>query len=211
MIDVIITDDHPLIREGIKKVLNNAFDMKVIGEAANAKELMAVLKEKHPDILVLDISMPNKSGLELLKDLKIQYPNIPTLVLSIHPEERMGLRVMKAGAWGYINKARITKELLNAVRKIAKQKRRYINPEIAEQLVLHAANNNDKELHQTLSDREFQVMCLIAAGNETSEIAEKLSLSQQTVYTYRNRVKEKMDLHSNVEITRYALANNLIE
>lgn len=211
MIEVIITDDHPLVREGIKKVFHNASGIKVIGEAADSKELMAVLKNKQPDILVLDINLPGKSGFELLKKLKIQYPNLPVLILSIHPEERMAVRVLRAGAWGYINKSSITNDLVNAVRKIVTSKKRYINPEVAEQLALQMDKHNDKPLYETLTDREFQVMCHIADGKTVDDIARKLSISPQTVYTYRDRVKEKLNLTNNVEITRYVLANDLIE
>ncbi len=207
---VVIADDHPLVREGIKKTLGNAVNLEVSHEAANGKELMELLRDELPDIIILDINMPGKSGLELLKDIKEWYPNLPVLILSIHPEKRMALRAFKAGAWGYINKASIAKELVNAVRKIVLQKRRYINPEVAQQLVLNMDEENNHLLHERLSDREFQIMRLIANGNKVNNIAKKLSLSPQTVYTYRDRIKEKMDLDSNVAITRYVMENDLM-
>ncbi len=207
---VVVADDHPLVREGIRNVLEKAVDFSVSGEASDGKELMARLHDEVPDLVILDINMPGKSGLELLKDIKEWYPELPVLVLSIHPEKRMAVRAFKAGAWGYINKASISKEMINAIRKITFQKRRYINPEVAQQLVVSMDNNGNKQLHDRLSDREFQIMRLIAKGDTVNAIAKKLSLSPQTVYTYRDRIKEKMSLDSNVAITRYVMENNLM-
>lgn len=208
---VIVADDHPLVREGIKKVLDKAVDFKITAEAENGKQLLNLLRDKAPDIVICDITMPGRSGLELLKDLSEWYPNIPVLMLSIHPEERMALRAFKAGAWGYLNKSSITEKLVKALRKITIQKRKYINPEVAEQLALHIDEDQEGSPHDSLSSREFEIMCHIATGDSVQEIAEELSLSPQTIYTYRTRVKEKMGLDSNVEITRYALENDLIE
>lgn len=154
--------------------------------------------------------MPGKSGVDILKDIKQWYPQLPVLILSIHPEERFALRALKAGAWGYLNKSSITKELVNAVRKIASQKRKHINPAVAEQLANQIDVHGGASLHDSLSDREFQVLGMIASGKEIGEIADELSLSPNTIHTYRSRIKEKMDLKSNVEITRYAMENDLI-
>lgn len=211
MINVVIADDHPLIREGIKKVVNGEMDLKIIGEAGNGGELFTILEEKSPNIVVLDITMPGKSGLELLKEINNLYPNLPVLVLSIHSAERFALRALKAGAYGYLTKTSISDELIKAIRKITKEKRRYITQEVAEQLASQVDVSNNGPLHEKLSDREFEVLCMIASGKEVNGIADELSLSPQTIHTYRKRIKEKMNLSSNVEMTRYAMENNLIE
>lgn len=211
MINVVITDDHPLVREGIKKVCHNTTGINIKGEAGSAKELMALLKDKLPDILILDISLPGKSGLDILKDITKWYPSLPVLILSIHSEERMAVRALKAGAKGYLNKSSISEELVKAIRKIAIQKSRYITPEVAEQLALQIDNETNETPHKKLSDRELQIFCLIASDYSIQEIAQKLSLSTQTVYTYKNRIKDKTNLQSTVEITRYAIENNLVD
>ena len=211
MKNIIIVDDHPLVREGIKKVIQKTMDFQISGEASDGNELMALLRDELPDIVILDISMPGKSGLELLKDLKSYFPQLPALILSIHSEKRMALRAIKAGAWGYINKSEITEELINALRKITLQKRRYINPEVAQQLATQINDDNHEHLYESLSDREFQTMLLIASGKNVSRIADKLSLSAPTIYTYRRRIKEKTGLKTNVEITRYVMENDLLE
>jgi len=211
MINVVIADDHPFIREGIKKVVNGEMDLQVIGEAENGGELLTILEEKKPNIVVLDITMPGKSGLELLKELNNLYPNLPVLVLSIHSAERFALRALKAGAYGYLTKTSISDELIKAIRKITKEKRRYITQEVAEQLASQVDVSNKGPLHERLSDREFEVLRMIASGKNVNEIADELSLSPQTIHTYRKRIKEKMNLSSNVEMTRYAMENNLIE
>lgn len=211
MIKVVIADDHPLIREGVKKVVNGQIDLEIIGEAENGDELLTILKNKTPDILVLDITMPGQSGLELLKQLNNLYPNLPVLVLSIHSEERFAIRALKAGAFGYLTKTSISDELIKAIRKITTENRKYITPEVAEQLASQVDISSKGALHEELSDREFEVLCMIASGDDVNEIADELSLSPQTIHTYRRRIKEKMNLSSNVEMTRYAIENNLIE
>lgn len=211
MVNVVIADDHPFVREGIKKVVNSKTDMEVVGEAENGDELMDILEEKKPDILVLDITMPGRSGLDLLKHLNKLYPDLPVLILSIHSEERYAIRALKAGAYGYLTKTSISEELLKAIRKITTEKRKYITSGVAEQLASQVDVNKDDPLHEELSDREFQVLCMIAKGMKVTDIAEELSLSPQTIHTYRTRIKEKMNLNSNVEMTRYAIEHNLIE
>ncbi|PAU94791.1 DNA-binding response regulator [Aliifodinibius salipaludis] len=211
MIKVVIADDHPFIREGVKKVVDGKIDLEIIGEAENGNELLAILEEKTPDIIVLDITMPGKSGLELLKELRDRYPNLPVLILSIHSEERFAIRALKAGAFGYLTKASISDDLLKAIRKIVTENRKYITPEVAEQLASQVDSSKEGALHEALSDREFEVLCMIASGKDVNDIAEELSLSPQTIHTYRTRIKEKMNISSNVEMTRYAIENNLIE
>ncbi len=212
MIKVFIADDHPLVREGLKKVVDQStIDIRVMGEASNAHELMENLRNKKPDILVLDITMPGKSGLDLLKEIKEFYPHLPVLMLSIHPEDRFAIRSLKAGASGYLTKSSISEQLVKAIRIIVTQKKKYISQNVAEQLASRVDYMNEKPLHEALSDREYQILCFIASGKKVNEIAEELSISIQTVHTYRSRIKEKMGLQSNVEFTRYAIKQNLID
>lgn len=212
MIKVVIADDHPLIREGLKKLISKeAIDIKVEGEASNATELMELLTEELPDIVLLDITMPGKNGLEVLKDIKSLYPKLPVLILSMHPEERFAIRALKAGASGYFSKISISNELVSAIRVIVTRKRRYISPEVADQLAEHIDNTGNQLLHETLSDREYQVLCMIASGKKISTIADELTLSIQTIHTYRGRLKEKMNMKTDTELTKYAIQHNLID
>lgn len=209
MIKIAIADDHPLMLEGVKRVLKREMDIKITGEAKESCEVLDVLNVELPDILILDITMPGKSGLELLKDIKVIFPKLPVLILSIHPPERFAVRCIKSGANGYLCKSSISDELIKAIRKIISEKRKYITPEVAEQLASQVSNRG-KALHECLSDREFEVLCLIADGKDVQKIARKLSLSPHTIHTYRSRIKEKLNLSTNVEMTRYALLNGLI-
>lgn len=209
MINVLIIDDHPLIREGIKKTLHNEIDIEVIAEAEDANEALSLLQNMQPDLLILDISMPGKSGLELIKDIKSVFAELPILVLSIHPENRFATRVLKLGAHGYLCKSSISKELVNAIRKITQQKRKYITPELAE-ILAGQLGGVDGLLHECLSVREFEVLRMIAQGMAINKIAEELDLSPHTIHTYRSRIKEKMNMESNVELARYAIDNRLV-
>jgi DNA-binding NarL/FixJ family response regulator len=213
MIKVFIVDDHPLVREGLKKVSDQeTIDIEVVGEASDANELMEKLKNGiEPDLLILDIAMPGKSGLDVLKEIKEFYPDLPVLMLSIHPEDRFAVRSLKAGAHGYLNKRSISEKLITAIRRIVIQQKKYISQDVAEQLASRVDMSGDKPLHESLSDREFQVMCMIASGKDVNAIADELSLNVQTVHTYRSRIKEKMGLKSNVQFARYALEHGLID
>lgn len=210
MISVTIADDHPLMREGIKKVLQNETDIKVIAEATDGEDLLKLLKKKSPDIVIMDLTMPGKSGIDLLKDVNNLYPNLPILILSIHPEDRFAVRALKAGAQGYLSKSSISDKLIAAVRRIVIQKRKYVPPEIAELLISHMDHKN-KPLHETLSNRELEIMCMIATGNTIHDIANELSISVHTVHTYRSRIKEKLNLDTNVDMTHYAIEHKLID
>ncbi len=210
MINVLIADDHALIREGLKKILKNEPDMTLVGEARNVQELNDQLKRLAVDMVLLDISMPGESGLDALKELKQRNPRLPFLILSVHPEHRFAIRALKAGAAGYITKESAVEELVQAIRKIVSGGK-YVSLSLAEQLATDLEAGSDRPPHETLSDREYQVMCMIASGKKSSEIAEELSISLSTVNTYRNRIFEKMKLQSNVELTRYAIENHLIE
>jgi two-component system, NarL family, invasion response regulator UvrY len=210
MINVLIADDHVLIREGLKKILKGQPDMVLAGEAGNAQELFEQLKKLNVDIVLLDISMPGESGLEALKELRQIYPKVPVLILSVHPEQRFAVRALKGGASGYITKESAVEELVQAIRRIVGGGK-YVSLALAEQLASDLESGTARPPHETLSDREYQVMCLIASGKKSSEIAEELSVSLSTVNTYRNRIFEKMRLQTNVELTRYAIENHLIE
>ncbi len=213
MISLVIADDHPLVREGIEKVLKRGNpDIQITAEVSNAEELLDHLATKIPDLVVLDIALPGKSGLDVLKDITRRYEDLPVLILSMHPEERFAVRALKAGAYGYLSKESVTEKLIQAIDQIVMEERKYISDAVAEQLADEVNGGGNNSLpHKRLSDREFQVMCMIASGKKVTEIAEELSLSARTIHTYRSRLMEKMDLGSNVAITRYALAHQLIE
>ncbi len=209
MINVLIADDHALIREGLKKILKSEPDMTLVGEASNVHELYDQLRKVDATIVLLDISMPGESGLDALKELRQKHPKLPVLILSVHPEQRFAVRALRAGASGYITKESAVEELVQAIRKIVGGGK-YVSLSLAEQLATELETGS-RPPHELLSDREYQVMCMIAAGKKSSEIAEELSVSLSTVNTYRNRIFEKMKMQSNVELTRYALENELIE
>lgn len=212
MINIIVADDHPLLREGIKKILKEqTSDIRMVQEASNAGELFDHLNKSLPDLVILDITMPRKNGIDALKDLQEFYPKLPVLILSMHPEDRFAIRAIKAGAWGYLNKSSIGEELVEAIRFIVTQKRRYINPSVAEELARQIGSPNHELPHGALSDREFQVFHMIVSGNKISDIAKNLSLSVQTIHTYKTRLKKKMNMASNADLTRYALQHNLID
>lgn len=210
MINVLIADDHALIREGLKKILNGEPDMTVVGEANNVVELVTQLKRLAVNIILLDITMPGESGLDALKELRQKYPHVPVLILSFHPEHRFAVRALKAGAAGYLTKESAAEEVAQAIRKVVGGGK-YVSASLAEQLATELDNASGKPLHETLSDREFQVMRLIAAGKKSSEIAEELAVSVNTINTYRMRIFEKMKMQSNVELARYAVEHGLIE
>lgn len=210
MIKILIADDHAIVREGLKQIVAEESDMKVTGEAANASELFELLDKDSWEIVVLDINMPGKSGLEALKEMKTRNIKVPVLILSMFSEDQYGVRAIKAGAAGYLKKVSAPTEMVSAIRKIVGGGK-YISPTLAEKLADNFDVNNKKALHQNLSDREYQIMCFISLGKSAEEIAEELAISINTVYSYRNRILEKMHLKSNVELTQYAIQNKLIE
>jgi two-component system invasion response regulator UvrY len=209
MIKTIIADDHSIVREGLKQILNETNDVSVSGEAKNGMELLEELRRQKFDVVVLDISMPGINGLDALKQIKIINPNLPVLVLSMHPEEQYAIRVLKAGASGYLTKESASEELLNAIRRIASG-RKYVSPSLAEKLAVELDVDREKPLHETLSDREYQVLCMIASGRTVKEIAGELSLSVKTVSTYRSRILDKMHMANNAQLTYYAIENDLV-
>ncbi len=210
MIKILIADDHAIVREGLKQIVTEESDMEVTGEAANASELFDLLDKDCWEIVVLDINMPGKSGLEALKEMRSRNINVPVLILSMFSEDQYGIRAIKAGAAGYLKKVSAPTELVSAIRKIVGGGK-YINQSLAEKLADNVDVNNKKALHQNLSNREYQIMCFISFGKSAEEIAEELTISIHTVYSYRNRILEKMHLKSNVELTQYAIQNKLIE
>ncbi|HYW34103.1 MAG TPA: response regulator transcription factor [Balneolaceae bacterium] len=208
---IIIVDDHPLMRIGIRNVLiESNLNAEIIGEVAGAAALLNLLSKKTPDIILLDIELSDRNGIDILHDLKKMYPQIPTLVLSMHLEEHFALRAFKAGASGYLNKKAYRTELIKAIRKIVQENKLYINAEVAEELARQLTDDPEILPHQQLSDREYEVLSLIANGKKVSEIADMLSLSVQTIHSYRRRIKGKMNLDSNAEIIRYALEHELV-
>lgn len=208
MFKILIGDDHAIIRKGLRQILREEISKCEIDEAADGMDVIQKINEKQYDILILDISMPKRNGIDLLNQLKIEKPEIPILILSIHPEEQYAIRVLKAGAAGFINKASAPEELVHAIRKIT-EGGKYISPVVAEQLATNILNSGQAP-HEQLSDREFQVMLMIASGNTTKEIAEELSLSVKTISTYRARLLEKMELENNAKLTKYVLQHNLL-
>jgi DNA-binding NarL/FixJ family response regulator len=210
MIKVLIADDHPIVRQGLRQILSGIPDMAVAGEAVNAQETLDQVRAGGWDVLVLDITMPDRSGFDILKELKHEQPDLPVLVLSIHAEEQLAVRVLKAGASGYLTKENAPAELIKAIRQVVGGGK-YISPSLAETLAAGLDAASDRPRHKALSDREFQVMQMMAGGKTLAEIAGELSLSAKTVSTYRTRLLEKMDLKTNAEIIRYAIENGLIE
>ena len=209
-IKILIADDHAIVREGLKQIAAEEKDIVVAGEAENSEQMMQLLENEQWSLVILDINMPGKSGLEALKDIKQLYPNLPVLILSMFSEDQYGIRAIKAGASGYLKKVSAPTELVTAIRKIVSGGR-YINQSLAEKLA-EKFDQKEKELpHDKLSDREYQIMCNIALGKSAEEIAEELSISINTVYTYRNRILDKMSMKSNVELTQYVLSNKLVE
>ena len=208
-IRILIADDHPIVREGYKKILSDTTDMIAADEAENGQEVLDCIRKKQYDLILLDISMPGRSGLETLKDLKNEKPKLPVLILSIYPEEQYAVRAFRAGASGYLTKASAPNELIAAIRKIT-QGGRYISPSMAERLTYYFDVDAAKPLHEMLSDREYQVMLMIASGKTVSEIADELCLSVKTISTYRTHIIDKMKLKNNAEITLYAIQNKLV-
>ena len=208
---IIIADDHALIRKGLKEILQQVEGLLLLDEAQNGSELLLKIEENDYDIIVLDISMPGKSGLDILKDLRNIKPEIPVLILSVYPEEQYAIRVLKAGAAGYLTKDSAPDELVSAIKKIVNGGK-YISDSLAEMLASEVKGGGViKQPHENLSDREFQVMKMLAIGKTIKEISEELFLSPKTVSTYRTRIYDKMKFDSKAELTGYAMKNGLVD
>jgi two-component system, NarL family, invasion response regulator UvrY len=206
---VLVGDDHAILRKGIKQILAEIPSISTVDEATNGQEVLALTARKLYDLVLLDISMPGRSGLDVLKQLRADRPRLPVLILSMHPEEQYALRALKAGASGYLTKESAPDELIAAVQKIL-EGGKYVSQSLAERFITELSKPSDKPLHELLSDREYQIFCMIASGKTVSEIAEELALSVKTVSTYRTRILQKTNLKTNAEITRYVIENKLI-
>ncbi len=210
MIRVLVADDHAVVRRGVLQILADAPDIVVAGEAATGREVLGAVQEHDYDVLVLDIAMPDGGGLEVLKQLRTLKLDLHVLILSMYPEKQYAVRALKAGAAGYLTKESAPDELVTAIRKVA-QGGKYVTQSLAEKLAAEVGREVEKEPHETLSDREYQVTCLLAAGKTVTEIAAELSLSVKTASTYRARILEKLGLRNTAEIIRYALERELVE
>lgn len=208
-IRILLADDHTMFREGVKQVLSANLDYLVVGEASNAQQVLEKIRKTPVDVVVLDISMPGRDGIEVLKQLKAMKPGLQVLVLSMFPEDQYAFRAIKAGAAGYLTKNKASAELIEAIRRVASG-RKYISEEVAEQLALDLEKDADKPLHQKLSDREYQVMCMIASGKAVKQIADELSISVSSVSTLRTRILKKFNMKTNADITRYAIKHDLV-
>jgi len=210
MINILLADDHTLIRQGLRKVFDAEKDLRVAGEATNAAEVLDLLSSTKVDLLLLDINMPGRSGIELLQDLRRRFPKVKTLMLSMHPEENVAMRAIKAGAAGFVSKNATPEELLNAIRKVAAG-RRYVSQTLADRLAEEIGKPGRANPHESLSEREFEVLCFFGRGKTVSEIARQLSLSVPTITTYRSRILQKMNMKTTAELIHYAIRNNLVE
>ncbi|HEB02081.1 MAG TPA: response regulator transcription factor [Nitrospirae bacterium] len=209
MTNILIVDDHMIVREGLKQILVDTPDLVVTDEAKNGEEALSKALGSDFDVVVLDIALPDKSGLEVLRQIRDRKPKLPVLILSMYPEDQFALRVLKAGASGYLNKESAPEELINALRK-ASSGAKYISETLLEEIADTLDFTSERPAQEILSDREFQVLCLIASGKTSREIAEELSLSVKTVSTYRSRILEKMRMKNNSELTYYAIKNQLV-
>jgi DNA-binding NarL/FixJ family response regulator len=208
--NILIADDHPVVRQGLRQMLQAESDLNVVGEAKNGHEVVDISKKVEWDVAVLDYNMPGRTGLELVKELKQRHPGRPVLILSMYPEERYALRALKAGAAGYITKESAPGELVTAIRKVAKGGR-YVSETLGERLAQEVAGEGDGPVHERLSDREYQIMWMIASGKTVGDVAEQLFLSPNTVSTYRARILRKMSMKSNAELMHYAITHHLVD
>ncbi|HNQ64491.1 MAG TPA: response regulator transcription factor [Smithella sp.] len=209
MIRILVADDHAVVRQGVKQILADVTDMTVQDEAQNGPETLKKVTDNNYDVVLLDISMPGRSGLEVLEDIKAQHPKLAVLILSMHPEEQYAVRALRAGASGYLTKASAPQELIGAIRKVAGGGK-YVTSSLAEKLADELEIDTEKLPHERLSNREHQVMLMLAEGKSVSDIADELCLSVKTISTYRTRVMSKMGMKKNAELTLYAVHNKLI-
>lgn len=209
MLRILLADDHAVVRQGIKQIISVSYPQTTFGEAGSLQELHELVHKEQWEIVILDLAFPDGNGLETLKQIKLEYPSLPVLVLSMYPEEQYAIRTIRAGASGYLGKESAPEELVQALQKVFSGGE-YISPLVAEQLVLYARHDDDQPPHKLLSDREYQVLCLIASGKELRQISEELSLSAKTVSTYRSRLLVKMNMKTNAELIHYAIQNGLV-
>ena len=209
MIRILIVDDHAILRRGLRALLSDEFHGAAFGEASNARQALEQLRKEKWDVALLDITLPGKSGLDLLKEFKAARPKLPVLILSAHAEDQFAVRALKAGAGGYMTKESAPEELAKAIRKVLAGGQ-YVSPALAEKLALRVRKDIKLTPHETLSDREYEIMCLIASGKTVTEIAGELSLSPKTISTYRARVLEKLGVKNSAAIVQYAIRNGLV-
>jgi two-component system invasion response regulator UvrY len=210
MLKVLVVDDSPLFRRGVRDLVIEGFHGAKVGEAGNAHEMLELQRRKPWDMAVMDISMPGMNGLDALKQVKQEFPHLPVLILSMHPEEQYAIRMFKAGANGYLTKAAAPEELVKAIKKVHGGGK-YVSAALGEALASRVNLDAEKSPHDVLSDREYEVLCLIGSGKTVSEIAEKMNLSVTTISTYRARILEKMRMKTNAQLTRYAIEQGLVE
>ena len=210
MIRILVADDHPILRRGLKEILVRELDGATCGEAGNAHQVLCEVHSQEWDLVILDVTMPGRSGLDVLRDLRSLRPKLPVLVLSMHPEDQLGKRALKAGASGYMNKESAPEELIKAVRKVL-EGRLYVSPALAERLAWDLRENAGRPLHETLSEREFEVLRMLASAKTVSEIAEELHLSMSTVSTHRAHILAKMNMTTTAALISYAVHNRLVD
>ena len=209
-IRVLIADDHAILRRGLRQIIEETDDLTVVGEADSSAETLKQIRSQPCDVVLLDISMPDRNGMDTLAIIAKDHPKVAVLMLSTHPENQYAVRALRAGAAGYLTKQSAPAQLVNAIRRVATGKK-YVTPAVAEELARHVLSDTDRAPHELLSNREYQTMCLIAGGSTVSEIAQQLSLSVKTVSVYRARVLAKLGVTSNAGIAHYAIKNKLVE
>ncbi len=209
-IRVLIADDHAIVRQGLRQILSDTPDLTVAGEAENGVQAVQMVRSGEWDVVLMDVSMPDRNGIDALKLIKKEFPRLPVLILSMYPEEQYAIRALKAGAAGYLTKQSAPDLLVTAIRQVASGKK-YVSPSLAEELANAIGEDTERPAHEKLSDREYQTLCMIASGKTPTEIAEALNLSVKTVSVYRARLLEKMHLRNNAELTHYGLKHGLAE
>ena len=207
-IKVLVADDHEIVRQGLKTIISEHSDLSIAGEAENGNQVLKILKKTKVDVVLLDFDMPEKNGLDTLIELRALYPKLPVMILSIFPEDHYGTRFLKAGASGYLQKSSATDQLIDAIRKVFNGGK-YISSALTDKLVTGLNKDKEQFLHESLTDREFQVFRLLATGKKLKEMADELCLSINTISTYRSRILQKMDMKSNADVIRYAIENGL--
>lgn len=209
-IRVLIADDHSIVRRGLKQILSDTDDLVVAGEAEDGVKALHMVRQGEWDVVLMDVSMPDRNGIDALKLIKKEFPKLPVLILSMHPEEHYAVRALKAGAAGYLNKQGAPEQLVHAIRQVAAGKK-YVSAAVAEELANAIGEDTEKLPHEKLSDREYQTLCMIASGKTLTQIGQELNLSVKTVSVYRARLLEKMKLKNNAELTHYGLKHGLVE
>ena len=210
MIRVLIADDHAVVREGLKQIVTESADMTIAGEASNGHEVLDLARTRDCDVVLLDLAMPGKDGLDTLKELRLLRPELPVMILSVYPEDQYAVRLLRAGAAGYLTKESAPEELVTAIRKVSRGGR-YVSETLGEQLALLLDSGTDRPPHETLSDREFRVMIMLASGKTVTEVADALCLSVKTISTYRSRALVKMNMRNNAEFSFYAVKHGLLD